>query len=103
MLKIKGWLSSQLFKEQFPAHFAAVIDALPIQEYMNPMSGFLNLAVNLPQGSTKYDMGPYVYISYGCADKEADSVTKLCYDSCDVVCFPCYVAFDFLISRVMLS
>ncbi|KAL1336037.1 hypothetical protein HN51_030453 [Arachis hypogaea] len=85
MLKIKGWLSSQLFKEEFPAHFAAIIDAIPIQEYMNPMSGFLNMAVNLPQGTTKHDMGPYIYISYGCADEETDSVTKLCYDSYDLV------------------
>ncbi|KAK7412261.1 hypothetical protein VNO78_03712 [Psophocarpus tetragonolobus] len=85
MLKLKGWLSSQLFKEQFPAHFAEVIDALPIQEYMHPLSGLLNLAANLPPGSTKHDIGPYVYISYGCADEEADSVTNLCYDSYDVV------------------
>lgn len=86
MLKLKGWLSSQIFKEQFPAHFAELIDALPVQEYMNPVSGLLNLAANLPHGSAKYDIGPYVYISYGSADKEADSVTKLCYDSYDVVC-----------------
>ncbi|TKY71613.1 Lysine-specific demethylase JMJ25 [Spatholobus suberectus] len=85
MLKLKGWLSSQLFKEQFPAHFAEVIDALPIQEYMNPLSGLLNLAANLPQGSTKHDIGPYVYISYGCAEEEADSVTNLCYNSYDMV------------------
>ncbi|XP_047161602.1 lysine-specific demethylase JMJ25-like isoform X3 [Vigna umbellata] len=85
MLKLKGWLSSQLFKEQFPAHFAEVIDALPIQEYMNPSSGLLNLAANLPQGSTMHDIGPYVYISYGCADDEAESVTNLCYDSYDMV------------------
>ncbi|XP_061349368.1 lysine-specific demethylase JMJ28-like [Gastrolobium bilobum] len=85
MLKLKGWLSSQIFKEQFPAHFAEVIDALPVQEYMNPMYGLLNLAANLPRGSAKHDIGPYVYISYGCADKEADCVTKLSYDSYDVV------------------
>ncbi|RZB82722.1 Lysine-specific demethylase JMJ25 isoform B [Glycine soja] len=85
MLKLKGWLSSQLFKEQFPAHFAEVIDALPIQEYMNPLSGLLNLAANLPQGSTKHDIGPYVYISYGCADEGDDFVTNLCYDSYDMV------------------
>ncbi|CAL0312014.1 unnamed protein product [Lupinus luteus] len=85
MLKLKGWLSSQLFKDQFPTHFAEVIDALPVQEYMNPMSGLLNLAAKLPQGSSNHENGPYVYISYGCADKEASSVTKLCYDSYDVV------------------
>ena len=86
MLKLKGWLSSQIFKEQFPAHFAEVIDALPVQEYMHPLCGLLNLAANLPHGSAKHDIGPYVYISYGSADKETDSVTKLCYDSYDVVC-----------------
>ncbi|TKY59355.1 Lysine-specific demethylase JMJ25 [Spatholobus suberectus] len=85
MLKLKGWLSSHIFKEQFPAHFAEVIDALPVQEYMHPLSGLLNLAANLPHGSAKHDIGPYVYISYGSADKETDSVTKLCYDSYDVV------------------
>lgn len=85
MLKLKGWLSSQVFKEQFPAHFSEVIDALPVQEYMNPVSGLLNLAANLQHGSAKHDIGPYVYISYGCDDMEADSVTKLCCDSNDVV------------------
>ncbi|XP_014517818.1 lysine-specific demethylase JMJ25 isoform X3 [Vigna radiata var. radiata] len=59
MLKLKGWLSSQLFKEQFPAHFA--------------------------EESRKNDIGPYVYISYGCSDDEAESVTNLCYDSYDMV------------------
>ncbi|XP_045820683.1 lysine-specific demethylase JMJ25-like isoform X1 [Trifolium pratense] len=84
MLKLKGWLSSQVFKEEFPAHFSEVIDALPVQEYMNPMPGPLNLAAKLQHGSVKHDIGPYVYISYGCADIEADSVTKLCCDSHDV-------------------
>ncbi|KAF7841986.1 lysine-specific demethylase JMJ25-like [Senna tora] len=85
MLKLKGWLSSQLFKEQFPTHFAEVIDALPLQEYMNPTCGLLNLAASLPQGSAKHDIGPFLYISYGCAGGLADSVSKLCYDSYDVV------------------
>ncbi|KAE9595021.1 putative chromatin regulator PHD family [Lupinus albus] len=85
MLKLKGWLSSQLFKEQFPAYFAEVINALPVREYMSPVSCLLNLAANLPKESSKHDTGPYVYISYDCADKEAVSVTKLCYDSYDVV------------------
>ncbi|CAJ1936298.1 unnamed protein product [Sphenostylis stenocarpa] len=85
MLKLNGWLSSQIFKEQFPAHFAEVIDALPVQEYMHPLSGLLNLAANLPHRSAKHDIGPYVYISYGSTDKETDSVTTLCYDSYDVV------------------
>jgi len=91
MLKLKWLLSSQLFKEQFPVHFAEVIEALPLQEYMNPTSGLLNLAVYLgAQGSAKHDLGPYVYLSYGCGDEQSDFVTKLCYDSYDVVCYlPC--------------
>ncbi|KAF7803570.1 lysine-specific demethylase JMJ25-like [Senna tora] len=85
MLKLNGWLSSQLFKEEFPAHFAAVIDALPLQEYMNPTSGILNLAVNLAQGSRKHELGPYVHLSYASGDEQSDFATKLCYDSYDVV------------------
>ncbi|KAJ7946891.1 lysine-specific demethylase JMJ25-like [Quillaja saponaria] len=87
MLKLKGWLSSHLFQEQFPDHFAEVFHALPLQEYMNPLSGLLNLAANSPQGLPKPELGPCVYISYGCADEvvQADSVTRLCYNSYDVV------------------
>ncbi|EXB66022.1 Lysine-specific demethylase 3B [Morus notabilis] len=86
-LKLKGWLSSQLFQQQFPAHFAEIIHTLPLQEYMNPASGLLNLAARLPQEIPKPDLGPCLYISYGYAEQlvQADSVIKLCYDSCDMV------------------
>ncbi|KAM1139082.1 hypothetical protein ACFX2B_036482 [Malus domestica] len=86
-LKLKGWLSSHLFQEQFPAHYAEIIRALPLQEYMNPMSGLLNLAARIPQEIPKPDLGPCVYISYGCTEQlvQANAVIKLCYDSCDVV------------------
>lgn len=88
MFKLKGWLSSHLFQEQFPAHYAELIHSLPLQEYMNPRSGLLNLAAKLPEEILKPDLGPCVYISYGSKDELvwADSVTKLCYDSYDVVC-----------------
>ncbi|KAG2685234.1 hypothetical protein I3760_10G115200 [Carya illinoinensis] len=87
MFKLKGWLSSHILQEQFPSHYAEIINSLPLQEYMNPMSGLLNLAANLPPEIRKPDLGPFVYISYGCAEErvQADSVTKLCYDSYDVV------------------
>lgn len=87
-LKLRGWLSSQLFQEQFPAHYAEIIRALPLQEYMNPMSGLLNLAARMPQEIPKPDLGPCVYISYGCTEQlvQANAVIKLCYDSYDVVC-----------------
>ncbi|KAJ0081400.1 hypothetical protein Patl1_10911 [Pistacia atlantica] len=86
-LKLKGWLSSRLFQEQFPDHYAKIIHALPFPEYMDPESGVLNIASKLPQKLPKPDLGPCVYISYGSGEElvQADSVTKLCYDLCDVV------------------
>ncbi|XP_057961547.1 lysine-specific demethylase JMJ28 isoform X2 [Malania oleifera] len=87
MLKLKGWLSSHLFREHFPDHYAETIHGLPLQEYLNPKSGLLNLAVNLPRGIPEADLGPCIYISYGSSQElvHADSVTKLCYDSHDLV------------------
>ncbi|XP_065878305.1 lysine-specific demethylase JMJ28 [Euphorbia lathyris] len=86
-LKLKGWLSSQLFQEHFPAHYAELLNALPLPEYMDPVSGVLNIPAELPHEISKPDLGPCVYISYGSGDNlvQADSVTKLRYDSYDVV------------------
>ncbi|XWS18284.1 hypothetical protein CRYUN_Cryun32bG0030600 [Craigia yunnanensis] len=86
-LKLKGWLSSNLFQEQFPDHYTEIIRALPLPEYMDPRSGLLNIAARLPQEIIKPDQGPCVSISY-CSGEElvhAKSVTKLCYGLCDVV------------------
>lgn len=87
-LKLKGWLSSRLFQEQFPAHYAEIIRGLPLPEYMDPKTGVLNIATKLPQNFPTSDLGPSVYISYSSGEElaQADSVTKLCYDLCDVVC-----------------
>ncbi|XP_062087361.1 lysine-specific demethylase JMJ28 isoform X2 [Humulus lupulus] len=86
-LKLRGWLSSQLFQQQFPSHYAEIIHTLPLQEYMNPASGLLNLTARLPKDIQKPDLGPCVYISYGYTEQlvQADSVLKLCYDSYDMV------------------
>ncbi|KAF4397986.1 hypothetical protein G4B88_019707 [Cannabis sativa] len=86
-LKLRGWLSSQLFQQQFPSHYAQVIHTLPLQEYMNPSSGRLNLTARLPKDIQKPDLGPCVYISYGYAEQleHANSVLKLCYNSYDMV------------------
>ncbi|KAL9452632.1 hypothetical protein AB3S75_008426 [Citrus x aurantiifolia] len=86
-LKLKGWLSSRLFQEQFPAHCAEIIRGLPLPEYMDPKTGVLNIATKLPQNFPTSDLGPSVYISYSSGEElaQADSVTKLCYDLCDVV------------------
>ncbi|XP_022716006.1 lysine-specific demethylase JMJ25 isoform X2 [Durio zibethinus] len=86
-LKLKGWLSSHIFQEQFPDHYTEIIQALPLPEYMDPGSGLLNIAARLPQEIIKPDLGPCVSISY-CSGEElvqANSVTKLCYSLCDVV------------------
>ncbi|CAK9181298.1 unnamed protein product [Ilex paraguariensis] len=87
MLKLKAWLSSHLFQEQFPAHYAEIMHSLPLQEYMNPISGILNLDVKLPQEMRRSDLGPCIYISYAGPDElmQADFVTKLCYESYDMV------------------
>ncbi|XP_050227373.1 lysine-specific demethylase JMJ28 isoform X2 [Mercurialis annua] len=86
-LKLKGWLSSHLFQEHFPAHYAEILHTLPLPEYMDPVSGVLNIAAELPQEFMKPDLGPFIYISYGSGENilQADSVTKLRYDSYDVV------------------
>ena len=64
-LKFKVWLSSGFFQEHFPSHFASIMHALPLQEYINPVSGVLNLEANMPLESQKTDLGLFVYISYG--------------------------------------
>ncbi|KAL4289496.1 hypothetical protein GQ457_14G010380 [Hibiscus cannabinus] len=86
-LKLKGWLSSHIFQEQFPDHYTELVRSLPLPEYMDPGSGVLNIAARLPQEITKPDLGPCVSISY-CSGEElvqADSVTKLRYSLCDMV------------------
>ncbi|KAF2305053.1 hypothetical protein GH714_001391 [Hevea brasiliensis] len=86
-LKLKGWLSSHLFQEHFPAHYAEILHALPLPEYMDPVSGVLNIAAELPEEIMKPELGPCVYISYGSGENivQADSVAKLRYDSYDMV------------------
>ncbi|GFY91787.1 protein B160 [Actinidia rufa] len=84
MLKLKVLLSSYLFQEQFPDHHAEIIRSLPLQDYL---SGLLNLAANSLLDAAKPDLGPRLYISFGSPDNltQADFLTKLCYNSHDVV------------------
>ncbi|PSS24699.1 Lysine-specific demethylase [Actinidia chinensis var. chinensis] len=84
MLKLKVLLSSYLFQEQFPDHHAEIIRSLPLQDYL---SGLLNLAANSLLDAAKPDLGPRLHISFGSPDNltQADFLTKLCYNSHDVV------------------
>lgn len=86
-LKFKVWLSSGIFREHFASHYAAVMNALPLQQYINPLTGILNLAANMPPESQNIDLGPFVYISYGRPEDlmGRDFLTKLYYHAYDMV------------------
>ncbi|KAL5059147.1 hypothetical protein RYX36_030751 [Vicia faba] len=87
MLKLKDWPPSESFKECLPIHFKNFVSYLPYKEYTHPVSGSLNLAVKLPGGCLKPDMGPKAYIAYGVSKElgRGDSVTKLHCDMSDAV------------------
>ncbi|KAL7102955.1 hypothetical protein ACP275_08G150700 [Erythranthe tilingii] len=87
VLKFKAWLSSNLFQKQFPVHYNEVSSALPLPEYVNPVSGLLNIRTKLPKDLSKPEIGPCIYFSYGGPEElvQADYLSKLCYESHDKV------------------
>ncbi|KAK6154679.1 hypothetical protein DH2020_008927 [Rehmannia glutinosa] len=87
VLKFKAWLSSHLFQKQFPVHYNEILSSLPLPEYINPVSGLLNVSVKLPKEFPKPDVGPCIYFSYGGPEDlmQADYLSKLCYESHDTV------------------
>ncbi|KAL6542890.1 hypothetical protein OROHE_010410 [Orobanche hederae] len=87
VIKFKAWLSSHLFRKQFPIHFNEILSALPLPEYINPHSGLLNVSVKLPKELTKPELGPCIYLAYGGPEElmQSDYLSKLCYESHDMV------------------
>ncbi|XP_022562845.1 uncharacterized protein LOC106420968 isoform X3 [Brassica napus] len=86
-LKLEGWLSSSLFEEQFPNHFAEILRILPIPYYMDPKRGLLNIAAGLPDVIQAPNLGPCLNISYRSGEEYAkpDYVKKLGFETCDMV------------------
>ncbi|XP_076900082.1 lysine-specific demethylase JMJ26-like [Bidens hawaiensis] len=79
-MKLEDWQPScLLYQGELPCHFIELINRLPFKDYTNPQNGFLNVAVKLPDLSSKPDMGPKMDIAYD------DSVTKLHYEKSDTV------------------
>ncbi|CAN6566584.1 unnamed protein product [Malus baccata var. baccata] len=87
MLKLNDPSLDDSCQKRVPRHCAEFICCLPFKEYTHPCRGVLNLAVNLPMGCVKPDMGPKMYIAYGVSQElgRGDSATKLHYNCCDVV------------------
>ncbi|KAK1378936.1 hypothetical protein POM88_025680 [Heracleum sosnowskyi] len=86
-VKINGCLFPNIFQEQFPEHYAQVMQFLPLKEYMDPLSGIFNLAAKLTENMPKPNFGPSVHIAYGETEEfiQGHFVTRLSYDSHDVV------------------
>lgn len=58
MLKLQDRPPAASFEDVLPRHCEEFISALPFQDYTNPKTGVLNLAVKLPDNVLKPDLGP---------------------------------------------
>ncbi|GAA0144352.1 histone modifying enzyme [Lithospermum erythrorhizon] len=87
LLKQYKWPYSDTFEERLPGHAAEFISCLPFKEVTHPHSGYLNLVAKLLKESSKLDLGPNIYITYGFPHElgAGDSVTKLQCVTADVV------------------
>lgn len=81
ILKILEWPHLSLLRDQLPKHYAELVRVLPFQEYTNPDSASLNLAMKLPTESFKNEHEPYFNERNG----QKSSTTNLSIEISDVV------------------
>nr|XP_043610488.1 lysine-specific demethylase JMJ25-like [Erigeron canadensis] len=79
ILKLEDWQPAWLSQGEWMRHFVEIVRYLPLKDYTDPNSGYLNVATKLPDLSLKPELGPRMDIAY------ADSVTKLHYNKSDTV------------------
>ncbi|XP_076895075.1 lysine-specific demethylase JMJ28-like isoform X2 [Bidens hawaiensis] len=86
-LKFKLQFSSEFLQDHFPDHHSMILQSLPIQEYMNPFTGFMNLGAYSPLRTKNPNLGSYISISYGGLDSPAhsDLLSNLCFRPYDEV------------------
>lgn len=69
LLKLKDWPAASDFADLLPAHFADLMQALPLSPYTK-RDGALNLAATLPRYFLPPDLGPKMYLGYGALTAE---------------------------------
>lgn len=84
ILKLKDWPPGEDFSDLMPERFADLMRALPMPEYTR-RDGRLNLASCLPDAFVPPDLGPKMYIAYGCAHRPDRASTNLHLDVSDAV------------------
>ena len=90
LLKLKDWPPGEDFAEMLPTRFDDLMKILPMGEYTR-RSGCLNLAGRLPECFVRPDLGPKMYIAYGCSKFPSKASTNLHLDISDAVNVMCYV------------
>ncbi|XP_043191367.1 lysine-specific demethylase 3A-like [Amphibalanus amphitrite] len=90
ILKLKDWPPGEDFADMMPRRFSDLMSVLPMTEYTR-RDGRLNLASCLPDIFVRPDLGPKMYIAYGCALHPSKASTNLHLDVSDAVNIMVYV------------
>ena len=90
ILKLKDWPPGEDFADMMPRRFADLMSVLPMTDYTR-RDGRLNLASCLPDIFVRPDLGPKMYIAYGCALHPSKASTNLHLDVSDAVNIMVYV------------